>query len=302
MASLSKSKRSRVSESAAPLTIGSLPRNTATGRRPFLSPATASCEHPKDAGSRLCLACYDAIRMASAVPLECAHCQSAFSLPRFDYEKRWSRGVRRFFCNRACFRARRAAETMTRECKTCATPVRKGLQYCSAPCWPKPVRSTMPEKACPQCAAVFTPVSSRSQFCSRTCANRAHAKRMTGSGNSRFVDGSSYAEWFRQMRPIVLERDGWKCVACSAAHELVPNGRGGMKSMLVIHHCDEKPQNNLPENLITMCATCHMLHHKSKTTPFPWLQELAQARSTSMTSRLKRRTASLRSRFLSTTA
>jgi len=32
----------------------------------------------------------------------------------------------------------------------------------------------------------------------------------------------------------------------------------------VVHHIDENPANNAQENLITLCSTCHAVHHKSK--------------------------------------
>ena len=73
------------------------------------------------------------------------------------------------------------------------------------------------------------------------------------------------------MRPVILERDGHACVAC------------GRTERLTIHHVDHSPKHNEAHNLITLCSTCHMVHHKSNETPFPWLGRLVHARIARMT-------------------
>ena len=60
--------------------------------------------------------------------------------------------------------------------------------------------------------------------------------------------------------------------------------------------------DNAPENLVMLCAAHHMEHHKSATTPLPWLGAYAQAASRSMTFRWKKQAASLLTRFSSATA
>ncbi|MGI6078839.1 MAG: HNH endonuclease [Fastidiosipilaceae bacterium] len=36
------------------------------------------------------------------------------------------------------------------------------------------------------------------------------------------------------------------------------------RSNLVVHHIDEDIQNNDPENLVTLCMSCHTGLHKTK--------------------------------------
>lgn len=128
---------------------------------------------------------------------------------------------------------------------------------------------------------------------------------MIGSGNSRFKSGTSYARWFRLMRPLIFERDGHKCVACKAPDQPFPVVRAGATSMrtsLLVHHINEKPQDNRPQNLITLCKTCHAVHHKSAVTPWPWFASYAASATRSMTSKWRATTTSLRTRYSFTTA
>ena len=144
-------------------------------------------------------------------------------------------------------------------------------------------------KTCPTCSVVFQPKSSRTVYCGATCANTAHSTRMLGTGNSNYKDGSSYSLWFSLARKLVLERDA-RCVACGATQNLH------------CHHIDHDPKNNRVENLVMLCGTCHIGHHKSVTTRLPWLSTYAQAVSRSMTFRWKKQAASLLTRFSSATA
>jgi len=48
----------------------------------------------------------------------------------------------------------------------------------------------------------------------------------------------------------IKERDNFICQDC------------GTNQNLVIHHLDENKENNNPENLITLCWSCHMARHR----------------------------------------
>ena len=74
----------------------------------------------------------------------------------------------------------------------------------------------------------------------------------------------------KSVRPTIRERDGG-CIVC------------GTTDRLVIHHIDENPQNNDLMNLVTLCASHHMTHHKSSTTPYPWFATYAATATASMT-------------------
>lgn len=128
---------------------------------------------------------------------------------------------------------------------------------------------------------------------------------MIGEGNSHYKDGTSYSKWFREMRPLIFERDSDACVVCSAPFKPITFTRDGIevqRSNLIVHHLDEDPANNRAENLVLLCSSCHLVHHKSTTTPYPWFGDFARRASESMTSRWKETATSLLTAYSSTTA
>ena len=72
---------------------------------------------------------------------------------------------------------------------------------------------------------------------------------MIGKGNSHYKTGTSYANWFRSMRPLILDRDHHQCRVCLSSPTLsyLWRGRPVTRSALVIHHIDEDVTNNRPQ-------------------------------------------------------
>lgn len=235
--------------------------------------------------------------------IEC-QCGTVHPMGKADIRKAITRG-QNLYCTKTCMSQALSAEFQIHFCPECANPVPKSRNLtCSDECLIIHRAKKHRKISCPQCGTDFRPVSHLTQYCGKECADRAHSSRMIGQGNSNYKDGTSYAKWFRSMRPLILERDNSQCVACQESPTItfVRNGETVTKSGLVVHHIDEDTRNNRAENLITLCHDCHMTHHKSHQTPFPWLPEMAAARSTSMTSRWKARVTSLQTDYLSTTA
>lgn len=231
---------------------------------------------------------------AYLVHLTCLACGAAFTRHRYEVAKANRQGQTATLCSHACY-GEWAAMNTGACCRGCgvAIPRAHGRYYCSAPCRLKGRRANRPwsdkmvAKACPTCQSTFQPKNSRHVHCSRPCADKAHAARMRGRGNSRYKHGRSRAKQFRRMRPMILERDG-SCVACGLAEQMVSyvcRGKPCQRSNLTVHHLDEDPANNHPHNLITLCQPCHMVHHKSATTPFPWFAGYAVEATRSMTSK-----------------
>lgn len=108
---------------------------------------------------------------------------------------------------------------------------------------------------------------------------------MRGATNSNYHTGSESAYLYDRMRPLILERDR-ACVVCWAEQNLH------------CHHINEDRNDNSPENLVMLCASHHMEHHKSSQTPFSWLNGVAKARTSCMTSKWKTQVASLQKTFL----
>lgn len=234
--------------------------------------------------------------------MKCLCCPTLFVRRLCDVKKAAGRGHFDMYCGKSCSQAHHATKN-SRMCEVCGDPVgrKTGRTLCRG-CFTSAhlSRRSSPKRACGECGMWFWPLSTRREFCSKQCADSVHSRRMVGHGNPRYKDGSSYAEWFRLMRPIVLERDRNSCVVCDAAHELIEDSRGVMRNNLHIHHVDENPRNNRAENLVALCKSCHITHHKK--TPFAWLSEYAVSASASMTSKLKDAATSLQTKFSSTTA
>ena len=56
---------------------------------------------------------------------------------------------------------------------------------------------------------------------------------------------------YTEMRRAVLVREGWRCQDCGSANNLQ------------VHHLKSRSQlgNDIMENLITLCASCHGKKH-----------------------------------------
>ena len=230
----------------------------------------------------VCKPCYQKIRRIM-VPLTCCYCGTDFERIISEVDKQLRRGHVDVYCSKVCSQAHHAIKHR-RRCLVCGKPTpKKTMKYCSKKCKASRRKKELSKKVCGFCSTVFQPISSRAAYFSRTCANKAHSIRMRGSGNPHYKTGTSYATWFREMRIVILERDRFTCVAC------------GSSKKLVIHHVNHVPMQNEAHNLITLCSTCHMVHHKSKVSPFPWLKKLALWRP--MTERQKLKSIKLEAKY-----
>ena len=268
----------------------------------------AACGNPRPVTrERFCSdACQERFYVSLA---DCDHCGKSFELPRWELAKKRRLG-RNVYCSRPCVSAGIAATLAKATCQGCGAKMPRpwnGRRFCTAECRAAHQASTrkLPDSVCTECGTVFRLRSSRMVYCSAECADSAHSLRMIGTGNSRYQTGTSYADWFRKMRPLIIQRDGGVCVACRQLPPPTRYLRKGVpteRSSLLVHHIDERPANNRPENLIALCKTCHMIHHKSATTPFPWFAAYAVKATRSTTSRWKATVTSLQVKYSSTTA
>lgn len=223
--------------------------------------------------------------------LTCEQCGGEFVVKRYEAAKRERQGKPIRFCSKTCM----GKSYTTRRCRQCGGNLPdRDRKYCSADCKQAALKQQrprkLPEKVCTECGRIFPPRTSRHTYCDRYCANAAHSRRMAGEGNGRYRHGRSYNIQFKRMRHKILLRDEMKCVACKTPNRRVEvKKKTGveLRTVLVVHHINEDPKDNRPENLISLCHRCHMIHHKSKTTPFTWFAEYAEKATASMTSRWK---------------
>ena len=83
------------------------------------------------------------------------------------------------------------------------------------------------------------------------CVDCAHIKELHGN----WQGGKSFEEYGVEfdngLKEQIRFRDGYKCQECGCSQ--LENGR-----QLDIHHIDYIKKNNKPNNLISLCKSCHM--------------------------------------------
>lgn len=80
-----------------------------------------------------------------------------------------------------------------------------------------------------------------------------NSERMKGSNNPFWKGGitkkEKYAvDWTNTLRRSIRERDNYTCQVC---------GKEQGDRAHAVHHIDYKKTNNNPDNLITLCVSCH---------------------------------------------
>jgi hypothetical protein len=95
--------------------------------------------------------------------------------------------------------------------------------------------SMLESKNCLVCGTVFNTFAPHAKFCSKTCSDQWNSGYFGGNG----------------LRVRALERDKHTCQKC------------GSTEKLEVHHIDENPDNNVIENLVTLCQICHRSHHRT---------------------------------------
>lgn len=68
------------------------------------------------------------------------------------------------------------------------------------------------------------------------------------------MDRSKYPHNWDQIATDKKNKSGWCCDKCGTLHM----GDGSMRTCLTVHHLDHDPSNNHPDNLVSLCAPCHL--------------------------------------------
>lgn len=84
------------------------------------------------------------------------------------------------------------------------------------------------------------------------------------------MDLSRYPKDWKAIALAVKEEANWCCRRCGKQcltpatniSKLSPSERA--RNTLTVHHSDFKPENNKPENLIPLCAPCHLRAHSPR--------------------------------------
>lgn len=185
--------------------------------------------------------------------VKCFHCGTEFSRPR-------SQVGANVFCSRAC---RTAFAHRPIKCAGCGlfferSPINPATIYCSWDCFKS---SRWQEVPCEICGAQFKKRqseirrSSGKHLCSRACRN-VFTSRLLGGDGDWVVGGKHGAarkrgtDW-RAAKAFALARDDHACQQCHATSDLE------------VHHWEPYfiSHNNHPDNLVTLCRSCHQDKH-----------------------------------------
>jgi len=109
---------------------------------------------------------------------------------------------------------------------------------------------------CEQCGEIFQTTKSRQRngrgrFCSRDCFHEWYSLNKRGENNHLWRGGNIQqypGDWREALRESIRERDGYECNMCSAPET---------KQRHCIHHIDYDRDNLEPDNLLTLCRSCH---------------------------------------------
>ncbi len=227
----STSKPILVTESDARRIIESCPRNRDSNRQSFLDRASIrpyaskTCAKCGARKSRNGTVCWECYRIISSVKV---------SLSCHSCGKKFARELFNY------------RKSITRGCINF---------FCSAKCsW---LHHSKKRKQCLVCGEYLP--DRHMKFCSVGCR-----RKDTAPMKKRVYRGQSYTVAFREIRPIVLKRDGFKCMKCGTHQKFKKTRVVGAKpvSNLIVHHRNQDIHDNRMRNLLTMCRPCHASHHK----------------------------------------
>lgn len=239
-----------------------------------------SCDIPlkRSNKSRICVNCYHRMRQIE-YQIRCDNCGDIYTMSAPQFQKKSANAQSsKFYCSLEC--AGKGA-VKPRFCRDCGEQIlsEKSVNHrilCDS-CVTKNKRSQKKlfPRLCELCGKEFSPHSQIARYCSRTCSNKAHSQRMSGTGNSHYKHGESYSKEFLVLRDEAIERDGHACAVCQKKEAFKSTKRYEKQSNLTVHHINHDFQDDRLENLITLCRSCHTTHHKTvasgKPTPFPLL-------------------------------
>jgi len=83
--------------------------------------------------------------------------------------------------------------------------------------------------------------------------NSKYRKRHTGENHHNWQGGLKFPysqDWTEDLKDAIRKRDGYKCQMCGSLQE-------ALEIKLSVHHIDYDKGNCDPENLISICTSCH---------------------------------------------
>lgn len=194
--------------------------------------------------------------MTRKVTLICHFCKKTFQV---DY---WFSNQK--YCSRECARSASRGKTMVEmRCKFCGKKfIREkcyqGQKYCSYRCSVEAKKKNI-IKTCEICGKKFNvkPSIAHKRFtCSKACDKERRSIMYSGAGAPTFKNRQHYYKNTagQRLRRLIRERDNYTCQECGKT-------KTEMGRNPIVHHIDGNYNNNLPDNLICLCHSCHTKIH-----------------------------------------
>ena len=177
-----------------------------------------------------------------------------------EFRVKWSHLERRKCCSKEC-RYKLQSQLLKgnkyrgngikRICKTCKkefiTSPSMNKKYCSMKCYNRKQNKNVNWKGgLPRCISCNKIISRKSLRCKK-CANKLIY-------NPNWQGGKSFElypfNFNKELKELIRRRDNYKCKKCGKAQI-------ELKRKLHIHHKDFNKQNCNPNNLISLCNSCH---------------------------------------------
>lgn len=131
----------------------------------------------------------------------------------------------------------------------------KKHKFCSKKCYGK-WRTKRAEKACKQCGKIYV----RQRKSGLYCSNKCQWDSIKGEGHPNWLGGKSFEpysiDWNETLKKAIRERDSYTCQLCGRPQDT--------KKQHAVHHIDYNKKNCNPENLITLCCSCHIRTNKNR--------------------------------------
>ncbi len=210
----------------------------------------------------------------------CEVCEQEFSRerPRVESRRKFcSAECRQRFYNKQMWEKQKPPSPEPRACEVCETvftpqPWQPWAVTCGQKCNAKRQNAKKRErnrtakeertvqKECLECGTPFTTDNQRKIYCSADCGRRVAARRYAQSAKGRKYSKTKHKQLktvhWKQVRLMVLERDGHSCRVCQKTDK-----------RLEVHHLqgtEEGARRNSenPDDLMTLCAACHRKMHR----------------------------------------
>jgi hypothetical protein len=194
--------------------------------------------------------------------INCGLCNKPFHV-RVSGHKINGKWIKTRFCSPLCaYKFRKKSNEF--KCEQCGKIFLVNLsrrpRFCSRKCLYDSMKTRV-KVVCLICGKTFEAKKyllgkNKGKLCSFECKNEFISRLMKGENHPNWQGGlnNDYSEnWTPRFKTKIRKRDNYTCQYCKK-----------VQFGLDVHHIDKNKQNCTPENLITLCRSCHRNVHCGK--------------------------------------